>query len=64
MVPLRQAIELTARRLMHEVCPFDGVSGDFDRCSSLTRQTYETMAAETFGLTLSEYYALADEVPA
>ncbi len=60
-VPLRQAIEIGARLAMEEGCPFDGVSGDFDTCSSLTRQVYEERSAKAFGVTLDDYYAMADD---
>lgn len=59
-VSLVRAIEIGARLAMSEGCPFVGVSGDFDACSNLTRQVYEERSAQLFGLTLEEYYALAD----
>ena len=46
---------------MSEGCPFTGVSGDFDRCSSSTRQVYEQKSAEAFGVTLDDYYAMTDD---
>ena len=60
-VPLSKAIETLARALMDANCPFEGVSGDFDNCSALTRQRYEEDAASAFGLTLTEYYDLCEE---
>lgn len=47
---------------MSELCPFEGVSGDFDFCVSTTRQVYEEKAAAIFGLTLSDYYELHEVV--
>jgi hypothetical protein len=46
---------------MSEGCPFTGVSGDFDRCSSLTRQVYEERACEAFGVSLADYYAMQED---
>ena len=60
MVPLARAIEIGARLAMSEGCPFSGVSGDFDACSSTTRQVYEERSAEAFGVTLDDYYHLDD----
>lgn len=60
-VQLAKAIEIGARLAMQEGCPFTGVSGDFDACSSTTRQVYEERSAAMFGLTLDDYYALNEE---
>lgn len=54
-----KVIEVLARDLMRLLCPFEGVSGDFDRCSNLTRQKYEGMAAKMFGFTCQQYYDAA-----
>lgn len=60
-VPLAKAIEIGARLAMKEGCPFTGVSGDFDACSSTTRQVYEERSAKAFGVTLDDYYAMEDD---
>lgn len=60
VILLSDAIDKLARELMRAQCPFEGVSGDFDRCTSVTRQAYEEEAARAFGLDLDGYYALSD----
>lgn len=60
-VPLAKAIEIGARLAMSEGCVFTGVSGDFDSCSSTTRQVYEKRAAEAFGVTLGDYYTMGED---
>lgn len=61
VVSLPTAIEIGARLAMEEGCPFTGVSGNFDACSSTTRQVYEERSAKAFGVTLDDYYAMEED---
>ena len=43
---------------MDALCPFEGVSGDFDNCSSGTRDTYIFRALDVFDVSHEDYFAM------